>query len=286
MTNVDAEYDHTGAQGTRRPGQAGSRSRPSAPRGSPEGRFLATMGRPLNRHLSDLSHREAQTRARLQEREIALQDAEHLVESRMTRHRGGHRPWPLRLFILPALAAEGLTAFVGMEVLVPSVPLATGLAGLAALVGAGIAAVLANRRLNQLPVSGAARTLEVIFVAALTVLRYDSLHVQGADLVAAGGGAVLAALISALGLLGIEEVLVETHTFGIFASRLQAAFRRGRCTRSRNRLGRTEARAESAQAALQQNFLEFLLNEGVGLDEAQGRCMSLHCALLGREVRP
>ena len=86
-----------------------------------------------------------------------------------------------------------------------------------------MAAVLANRRLNWLPVPGAAKLLEGIFVGVLTALRYDSLHVQGADWVAAAGGAALAALISALGLLGIEEVLVETHTFQIFISKARVS---------------------------------------------------------------
>ena len=75
----------------------------------------------------------------------------------------------------------------------------------------------------------------------LTVLRYDSLHVQGADWVAAAGGAALAALISALGLLGIEEVVVETHTFSIFLSKLRVSCRRWRYARATARLARIQA---------------------------------------------
>jgi len=90
-------------------------------------------------------------------------------------------------------------------------------------------------------VPAAARILESVFVVVLTLLRYDSLHVQGADLVAAAGGAALAALVSALGLLGIEEILVETQTFGIFLGRVRAAWKRWRCARAVAQLSMIQA---------------------------------------------
>ena len=73
-----------------------------------------------------------------------------------------------------------MTAYVAVEVLVASQSLAIGLSVLTAAVGAGMACVLANRRLNRLAVPPAVRVLEGVFVAVLTVLRYESLAVQGA----------------------------------------------------------------------------------------------------------
>ncbi len=264
--------------------------RPVAPlpvpvsRGSPEGRYLAGPGKPLNRHITELNDHRAAATARCEESEAAVERAESMAEERKALHRGGDRPWPLRLLIPFAILAEGVTAFVGMQVLVSNLVLAIGLATLAALVGAGMACILANRRLNRLPVPRAARILEGIFVGVLTVLRYDSLRVQGADSLAAAGGAVLAALISALGLLGIEEVVVETDTFGAFFSKLQVSYRRWRCVRAATRLGRIRAEAEAAAEKLQQHFLDFLLKaEGLPLDEAQRRAAALKRGLAGSE---
>jgi hypothetical protein len=214
--------------------------------------------------------------------QTTLGRAETAAESRKARHRGGDRSWLLRLLIPVAIVAEGVTAFVGMEVLVPSVLLADALAGLAALVGAGMAGFLANRRLNRLPVPGAARILEAVFVAVLTLLRFESLHIQGAGLVAAVGGAALAAIISALGLLGIEEILVETQTFGMLTGRLRVAWKRWRCARAASRLSLIQAQVQAAAEKLQQHFLDFLLREEVPLEEAQQCAAALRCALAGR----
>ncbi len=169
-----------------------------------------------------------------------------------------------------------------MEVLVSSRSLAAGLAGLAALVGTGLAGALANRRLNRLPVPAAARVLEGVFVVVLTLLRYDSLHIQGANLVAAVGGAGLAALISALGLLGIEEILVDTQTFGIFFGRMRGTWKRWRCERAATRLNMTQAQVQAAAEKLEQHFVDFLLKEVVPLSEARPRAAALRSALTSR----
>jgi hypothetical protein len=195
-------------------------------------------------------------------------------------HRGGDRSWLLRLIVLAAILAEAVTAYVAMEALVASQTLAVGLAGLAALIGAGMACVLANRRLNRLPVPSAARILEGIFVGVLTVLRYASLHIQGADVLTASGAAMLAALISALGLLGIEEIVVETHTLAMFLGTLQMSWRRRRCAAALARLARIQARIKATTGKLQQHFLDFLLKfEELPLDEARQRAAALKSAL-------
>jgi hypothetical protein len=281
MTQIDAGRDGDGLRRYHMRGEADDQFRPSAvSRGSPEGLYLAGRGKSLNRHITELKDRRAGSAAQDAESRAALESAESQASEREAQHRGGDHSWLLRLLIGLALVAEGVTAFVGMEVLVPSVTLAVGLAALAALVGAGMACVLANRRLNRLHVPASARLLEGVFVGVLTALRYDSLHIQGADWVAAAGGAALAALISALALLGIEEVLVETHTFRIFASKVQVAYRRRRCRRAAARLRRIQARIEAAAENLQQHFLDFLLREDVPLDEAQQRAAALRRALV------
>jgi hypothetical protein len=149
-------------------------------RGSPESRFMNERGRALGRHLAELKDRKATTEVRQTKAEFALERTEAAIEERKSRHRGGHLTWLLRPLIPVAIVAEGVTAYVGMEVLVPSRSLAVALAALAALVGAGMVGALANRRLNRLPVPTAARILEGVFVMVLTLLRYDSLHIQGA----------------------------------------------------------------------------------------------------------
>jgi hypothetical protein len=276
MAKVDAETNgaHPGMPGEQ------ARFRPdAASRGSPEGRFVADCGKALSRYLAELKDRAASAGVRLSGAEAALARAETAAEARRARHRGGDRTWLLRSLIPVAIAAEGVTAYVGMEVLVPSRSLAEGLAALAALVGAGMAGVLANRRLNRLPVPAAARALEAVFVLVLTVLRYDSLHIQGAGLMAAAGGAALAALISALGLLGIEEILVETQTLGIFVSKARAAWRRWWYARAATRQTMIRAQVGAAAEKLEQHFVDFLLKEGAPLAEARQRAAALRRAL-------
>ena len=280
MAQIDAGRNGAGSRRQRTRSSEEGPFRPNAPsRGSPEGRFIIEPGKALGRHLAELKDRKANADVQVIEAKGALERAETAVEARKARHRGGHRTWLLRPLIPVAIVAEGVTAYVGMEVLVSSRALAVGLATLAALVGAGMAGVLANRRLNRLPVPTAARVLEGVFVVVLTLLRYDSLHIQGADLVAAAGGAALAALISTAGLLGIEEILVETETFTLFVGRIRAAWCRGRHERATTQLNMIRAQVRATGEKLAQQFVGFLLQEGILLDEARQRADALSRAL-------
>jgi hypothetical protein len=186
----------------------------------------------------------------------------------------------LRGLIPVVVLAETITAYVAMEALVSSQTLATGLSLLAALIGAGLACGFANRRLNRLTVPAAARALEVIFVGVLTALRVDSLSVQGADLLTAAGGAALTAMVSMLGLLGIEEIVVETRTFGMLLSALWVSWQRWRLAAAKARLARIRARTEAVADKLQMQFLKFLLkaDEPV-LEQAKQRAAALRAAL-------
>ena len=207
-----------------------------------------------------------------------------MADERQHGHRGGNRTWLLRSLILLGIAAEAVTAYVAMEVLVTSQSLAVGLSALTAAVGTVMACILANRRLNGLGVPVTIRILEGIFVAVLTVLRYESLSVQGAGYLAAAGAAGLAALISALGLLGIEEIVVETHTFGTFVGTLRASWLNWRWTSAVAGLAATEAAAETAAGKLQRHYLEYLLRtEGWPLADAQERATALRAAVTGSE---
>lgn len=256
----------------------------AASRGSPEGRFMNEPGKALARRLGELKDRRASADVGVIETQRIRDRAETALETRQARHRGGQLSWLLRPLIPVAIVAEGVTAYVAMEVLVPSRTLATGLAALAAFVGAGLAGVLANRRLNQLPVPASARALEGIFVLVLTLLRYDSLHIQGADPVAAAGGAGLAALISALALLGIEEVLVETQTFAIFVGKIRAAWNRRRHDQAITQQNMIRAQVQATAEKLEQHFVNFLLKEGTPLDEARQRAAALRIALTSSET--
>ena len=257
-----------------------------ASRGSPEGRFLAGPGKPVYHHLNDLKGREPDLVAKVKESQDAAERTASTNNERTDNHRGGGRTWLVRLNIPIVILAEAVTAYVAVEALVTSQLLAIGFSLLAALVGAGMACVLANRRLNRLPVPAAARILEGIFVAVMTVLRYASLQTQGADVLTAVGAALLAALISALGLLGIEEIVVETRTFGIFLSTLQASWKRWRCAVAEARLARIRARIKATADNLQQHFLDFLLKvEELPLDEARRRSAALKAALTEGEAR-
>lgn len=253
-------------------------------RGSPEGRFLGGAGKPLSRLIADLKERWAAAQVRVKGAVAALDHAIGVASDRKAHHRGGDRPWPLRLIIPAAAAAEALTAFVAMEVLVSTVALAFGLASMTAMVGAGTACMIANRRLNRLPVPTFARAVEVAFVGVLTLLRYVSLDVQSSDPLAAVGGAALAALISAIALLAIEEVVVETETFSVFVGRLRVWFRRRQCSRAESQLAYCQARLAATGEKFQQHFLDFLLKaEGLSLDEAEQRAKELKNAVCKTE---
>jgi hypothetical protein len=261
-------------------GQAAPHAAAPASRGSPEGEFLNGAGKPEARQLSDLQNRGAAAAAAVTESGSAVQRAETSGRERNDNHRGGDRTWMLRGLIPVVILAETVTVYVAMEALVGSQALATGLSLLAALIGAGLACGLANRRLNRLTVPAAVRALEVVFVVVLTALRADSLSVQGADLLTAAGGAAVTALISMLGLLGIEEIVVETRTFAMFLSSLWASWQRRRLAAATARLARIQAQTEAAADKLQMQFLKFLLrrDEPV-LERARQRAAALRAAL-------
>jgi hypothetical protein len=253
-------------------------------RGTPEGRYLDGPGKIYHQRLGELQEQRTSAAARRTASEDAAQRAEDIDRSRRQNQRGGDRLWLLRLFVPVAVLAEVVTAYVGMEALVASVPLAEGLSALAALIGGGMACIFANRRLNKRDVPLTARILEGIFVGVMTMLRYDSLHVQGAGPVTAVGAAALAALISALGLLGIEEIIVETRTFGLFASTLRLSWSRWRSTTAVAGLARIAAELDAAAERLQQHFLDYLLKtEGLPLAEARQRSRAFSVALTSRE---
>jgi hypothetical protein len=254
-----------------------------ASRGSPEGRYLDGPGKVFYRRLTELQEHKATAVARTDAAHEAAQRAEVIDKNRKQNQRGGDRPWLLRLFVPVAVAAEAVTAYVGMEVLVASVVLAEGLSVLAALIGSGMACLFANRRLNHRGVPAAARILEGVFVLIMTVLRYDSLHVQGAGVLTSAGAAALAALISALGLLGIEEIIVETSTFEIFVSTLRVSWTRWRATRASTSLARILAELEAAADKLQRHFFDYLLKtEGLPLAEARQHARAFSSALITR----
>jgi hypothetical protein len=247
---------------------------------SPEGRFLASAGKPLSRLISDLKDRWAAALVRVRGTAAALDHAIAAASERRAHHRGGDRPWLLRLTIPLATGAEALTAFVAMEVLVSTTGLAFGLAAMTALVGAGIACIIANRRLHRLAVPASARAAEIAFVVVLTLLRFVSLDVQSSDALAALGGAALAALISAVALLAIEEVVVETDTFGVFLSRVRVSLRRRQSVRAMSQLAGCQARLDITGQKFEQHFLDFLLKaEGFPLAEAEQRARALRIAI-------
>ena len=247
---------------------------------NPEGRFLASAGKPLSRLISDLKDRWAAALVRVRGTAAALDHAIAAASERRAHHRGGDRPWLLRLTIPLATGAEALTAFVAMEVLVSTTGLAFGLAAMTALVGAGIACIIANRRLHRLAVPASARAAEIAFVATATLLRFVSLDVQSSDALAALGGAALAALISAVALLAIEEVVVETDTFGVFLSRVRVSLRRRQSVRAMSQLAGCQARLDITGQKFEQHFLDFLLKaEGFPLAEAEQRARALRIAI-------
>jgi hypothetical protein len=278
MTRFDGEIDSTAQQRPTEGAESTERSWSPGPvsGGSPEGRFLSSAGNPLSRLIAELKERCALALVEVKAATAALDHAIGVASERRAHHRGGDRPWPLRLLIPVATAAEALTAFVAMEVLVPTVALAVGLSAMTALSGTGTACLIANRRLNRLSVPRLARAVETAFVLVLTLLRYVSLEVQSSDAMAALGGALLAALISALALLAIEEVVVETNTFSVFVSRVRVWSCRRRCSRAEAGLASCQARLDAAVAKFQQHFLDFLLKaEGLFLDDAQHRAKEL-----------
>jgi hypothetical protein len=176
----------------------------------------------------------------------ALKRAETSDQEQKEKHRGGDRAWMLRGLIPVAVLAEAITAYVAMEALVASRTLAAGLSLLTALIAAGLACAFANRRLSGLPVPPGVRALEWIFVAILTVLRGDSLYIQGPYLLTATVGAAQTALVSMVILLGIEEIVVETRTLSMFTASLRVWWRGRKFAAAAVRLAEIQARAEAA----------------------------------------
>lgn len=274
-----------GPEGRSRPDAVSPGGASPVTRGSPEGHYLAGPGKPVYRHVSDLQSQEAAEAAKVTQSKNAKERAENTNKERTESHRGGDRTWLLRPLIPIATLAEAVTAYVAMEALVASQAPAVGLATLTALLATGMACILANRRLNRLPVPSAARILEGIFVAVLTVLRYESLRIQAADFLTSAGAAALAALISALALLGIEELVVETRTFAIFVSTLRMSWQRWRYAAAVKKLARIQAAVTAAAGKMQQHFLDFLLKtEGLPLGQARQRAAAFKAALTDREV--
>lgn len=254
-------------------------------RGSPEGAYLGGPGKAIYRHLAALRSRQAAGEARLHDSENAAERAAQADRERKERHRGHERPWPLRWLIPVGIAAETVTAYVGIEALVASVGLADGLSLLTALVGAAMACLLADRRLDEVPIPVGARVLEGTFVIILTALRYESLRIQGGGFLTAAGAAALAAIISTLGLLCIEEIVVGTYPLSIFRSSARASWKQSRYAAARTRLTRIEASSTAAAAQLERHFLTFLLKtERFSVAEAQQRAAALKAALTEGEA--
>jgi hypothetical protein len=246
--------------------------------------FLSGPGKALSQHVTELFSRKRQGAAREARTREAADRTQQAAQERRRGHPGGNRTWLLRLLIAVGWTAEAVTAYVGVEALVASQSLAVGLSALTATVGVGLACLLAARQLDGIGVPVTVRILEVIFVATLTVLRYESLSIQGSGYPTAAGAAGLAALISMLGLLGIEEIVVKTHTFAIFAARLRASWAHWRWRGATAALAATIASAEAAADKLQRRYVEYLVRTAeLPPEVANGRAVALRIALTGSE---
>jgi hypothetical protein len=267
-------------QGPSGPSAAGRHGRGHAAAG-----FLSGPGKALFQHVSELVSRKRHGAAREGGTRESADRTRQAAEERRQGHPGGNRTWMLRLLIPVGGAAEAVTAYVGVEALVASQSLAVGLSALTAAVGVGLACLLATRRLDGIGVPATIRILEGIFVATLTVLRYESLSIQGSDYLTAAAAAGLAALISMLGLLGIEEIVVKTHTFAIFVGALRASWAQWRWRRAAAALAATSAAAEAAADRLQRRYLEYLVRtEELPPEEADGHAAALRATLTGSEA--
>jgi hypothetical protein len=79
---------------------------------------------------------------------------------------------------------------------------------------------------------------------------------------------------------GIEEVVAETHTFGVFTGSLRVCCARRRQARAFTRYQRIEARIAAALARLEQDYLNFLLRtDDFLLSEATPRAAALKAAM-------
>jgi hypothetical protein len=242
--------------------------------------FMSGSGKALVQHVTELVSRMRHGAAREAKTRESSGQARQAAEKRQQDHPGGNHTWLLRLLILVGGVAEALTAYVGVEALVTSQSLAVGLSALTAAVGVGLACLLAARRLEGIGVPVTVRILEGIFVTTLTVLRYESLSIQGSGYLTAAGAAGLAALISALGLLGIEEIVVKTRTFAIFVATLRSSWTQWRWRRAAAALAAITAAAEAAADTLQRRYVEYLVRtEELPPEEAHVRATALRTAL-------
>lgn len=247
---------------------------------SAEGSYLAGPGRTLDRRIAELRHRQLAAQGQCQQSDDAQVRAERAARERALGHRGGSLPWPLRCLIPAGVTAEAVTAYVGVASIVTTQALAIGLSLLTALVGAGTACLIANRRLNRLSVPVTARVLEAVFVVVLSALRYASLRTVGLGALDAGGAAALALLVSTLGLAGIEEIAVETQTFPMWLQSVKAGYWQLRHTAATAHLRQVEAGIEAALTRLEQDFLGFLLwAQDLPLDQASERAAALRAAM-------
>ncbi|WP_300607057.1 hypothetical protein [Trebonia sp.] len=247
---------------------------------SAEGSYLAGPGRTLNRHIAELRHRQLSARVRSQQSAHACTLSERVTREQALGHRGGSLPWLLRCLIPVGITVEAATAYVGVAAIVTAQALAVSLSALTAFVAAGTACLIANRRLNRLPVPAIGRVLEAIFVAVLFTLRYGSLRTLSVGALDAGGAATLALLISTLGLAGIEEIVVETQTLAMWLQSIKTRYRQWRHAAAAARLRQVDAGIEAALARLEQDFIGFLLwAEGLPLDQASERAAALRAAM-------
>jgi hypothetical protein len=254
-------------------------------RGRAAAGFLSGPGKALFQHVTELVSRKRHRAAREARARESADRTRQAVQERQQGYPGGNRTWLLRLLIPVGGAAEAVTAYVGVEALVTSQSLAVGLSALTAAVGVGLACLLAAQRLDGIGVPAAIRILEGIFVVTLTVLRYESLSIQGSVFLTAAGAAALAALISTLGLLGIEEIVVKTQTFAIFVATLRASWAQWRWRRAAAALTITAAAAEAAADKLQRRYIEYLVRtEQLPPEEARERAAALRTTVTGSEA--
>jgi hypothetical protein len=87
-----------------------------------------------------------------------------------------------------------------------------------------------------------------------------------------------------LGLLGVEEIVVKTHTFAIFAARLKASWTHWRWRGAAAALAATTAAAEAAADRLQRRYVEYLVRTAeLPPEVANERAVALRIALTGSE---
>lgn len=201
------------------------------------------------------------------------------------RHRGGGKSRRMWLLIPATIMAETSMAYVTIEVLTAVRVLTIELAVLTVLVGAGLAGVLASRRLTrllQLPVPAAVRLLEGALVGLVTALRYVRPRIHDGALSVAGGamtvagGIALAALITVLVLTGAETIVVQVRTLCVFFGTLRASWKHGPCVAAAGIPAWIRARVKVPSEQLQ-HFLAFPRQAGNALALA---------STMGRAGRP